>query len=92
MIQKIQCQSRPWTTAPPTSGPPATASPLIPPKIPTMAPRRSAGNAAARIVSASGVTAAAPSPCTARAAISSPEFGASAHAAEATVNSARPAT
>ena len=92
LIQKIQCQSSPWVTAPPTSGPPATASPLIPPKIPTAAPRRSAGKAAARMVSASGVTAADPSPCTARAAISSPESGATAHAAEATVNSARPAT
>ena len=79
-------------TAPPTSGPPATASPLIPPKIPTTAPRRSAGNAAARIVRASGVTAAAPSPCTARAAISRLALGATAHAAEASVNIASPAT
>jgi len=60
--------------------------------MPTIAPRRSAGNVLARIVSASGVTAAAPSPCTARAVISSAEFGASAQAADATVNRSRPAT
>ena len=91
LIQKIQCQLSPWVTAPPTSGPPATARPLIPPKIPTTAPRRAAGNAAARSVRASGVTAAAPRPWTARATMSRPAFGATPHAAEARVNTARPA-
>ena len=92
LIQKTQCQSRPCTTTPPTSGPPATASPAIPPKMPTIVPRRSGGNVAAMIVSASGVTAAAPRPCAARKAISSPEFGATAQSADATVNRLRPAT
>jgi len=31
LIQKIQCQSMPWVTAPPTIGPIATASPASPP-------------------------------------------------------------
>ena len=70
LTQKIQCQLRPCTTAPPTSGPAATASPAMPPQMPTMAPRRSAGKAAVRMVRLSGVTIAAPMPCTARAAIS----------------------
>ena len=91
LIQKIQCQSRPCTTAPPTSGPPATASPPMPPKMPTIAPRRDTGNVEARIVRASGVTIADPSPCSARKVISSAESGATAHSADAAVNSARPA-
>ena len=92
LIQKIQCQSRPCTTAPPTSGPPATASPPMAPQIPTIAPRRSGGNAAARIVRLSGVTSAAPRPWTARAPIRALALGASAHAAEASVNSSSPVT
>ena len=57
------------TTAPPTSGPKATARPLIPPQARARAPRFSAGTAAARIVSVSGVTIAPPTPWKARAAI-----------------------
>jgi len=92
LTQKIQCQFRPYTTAPPTRGPAATASPAMPPQMPTMAPRRSAGQAAVRMVRLSGVTIAAPTPCTARAAIRVPAPGASAQAAEAAVKSSRPAT
>ena len=93
MIQKIQCQSSPCTTAPPTSGPAATASPAMPPQMPTTVPRRwPAGNAVVRMVRLSGMTIAAPMPCTARAAIRVPAVGASAQAADATVNSIRPAT
>ena len=55
-------------------------------------PRRSAGTAALRSVRLSGAMMAAPSPCTARAAISAPVPGASAAAADAVVNSTRPAT
>ena len=64
--QKIQCQSRPSVTAPPTSGPDATPSPATPPQIPTTAPRRSAGNDEVSRVSPRGITIAAPSPWTAR--------------------------
>ena len=64
----------------------------MPPQMPTIVPRRWAGQAAVRMVRLSGVTIAAPIPCTARAAISVPALGASAHAAEAAVNSSSPAT
>jgi hypothetical protein len=50
--QKIHCQARPSTMAPPISGPPATASPVSPPQIPMAWPRRSAGNAPDRMVRA----------------------------------------
>ena len=89
--QKIHSQARPSTTAPPTSGPSATDTPVIALKIPIAAPRRSGGKAALSSVSPSGMMNAAPTPCSARAAISAPAPGASAHSADATVNSARPA-
>ena len=76
--QKIHCQSMPSTTAPPTSGPLATAMPVIALKIPIAAPRLG-GNAALSSARPSGRISAAPAPCSARAAISTPTFGASAH-------------
>lgn len=88
--QKIQCQLIPWTTAPPTTGPAATASPAMPPHIPMAMPRFSLGNASLISVSVSGITIAAPAPCTARAAISAPTVGASAAPADAAVKTARP--
>ena len=90
LTQKIQCQSRPSVTAPPTSGPLAMATPAMPPQIPTMAPRRAGGNAAVRMVRLSGMMVAAPRPWTARAATSRPAVGARAQAADAAVNSANP--
>ena len=92
LSQKIHCQEIPWTTAPPTSGPIATASPLIPPQAPSTRPRRSFGTPALRMVSVSGVTIAPPRPCRARAAISTSMLGASAAAAEAAVKIASPIT
>ena len=77
-------------TAPPTSGPSATAIPLIPDQTPSAIPRRSGGNASAISVRVSGVTTAAPTPCEARAAISRAVDGASAPAAEESVNRAIP--
>src|ERR671930_510523 len=59
--------------------------------IPTIMPRRSAGNAAVRIVRLSGSTTAPPRPCTARAAIRIDASGVSAQAADASVNSVSPA-
>ena len=88
---KIHSQSIPSTTAPPTSGPAATAIPVTALKIPIAAPRRSGGNAALNSANPSVSRSAAPSPCTARAPISQPTFGARAQAAEASANSTRPA-
>ena len=62
LIQKIQCQEMPCTTAPPTSGPSATATPEMPDHTPMAMPRRSLGKASASSVSVSGVTIAAPAP------------------------------
>ncbi len=90
--QKIQCQLRPCVMPPPISGPLATASPAMPPQIPTTAPRFSDGKAAVRMVRPSGMTIAAPIPCTARKAIRDAAVGASAQAAEAAVKTARPTT
>ena len=90
LSQKIHCHEIPDTTAPPTSGPIATARPAIPDHAPSASPRLSAGTAALRIVSVSGMTIAAPKPCTERAAINHSGLGASAAAAEAPVKSATP--
>jgi len=51
LTQKIQSQLIPSTMAPPTSGPLATATPVIALKIPIAAPRFSGGNAALRSAS-----------------------------------------
>jgi hypothetical protein len=91
LSQKIHSQSTPCATAPPITGPPTTASPVMPWRIPSAEPRRSGGKAALTSASASVITSAPPTPWTARAAISEPASGASAQAAEAETNSARPA-
>ena len=90
LIQKIHSQSMPSTTAPPTSGPLATARPVMALKMPIAAPRRSGGNAALSSARPSGMISAAPAPCTARAAISLPTSGASAPAADAAANRPSP--
>ena len=92
LIQKIQCQSSPCTTAPPASGPIATPSPLTPLQIPSAMPRPCGGVASDSSVSVSGKTIAAPAPCTARAAISMAVSGDRAAAALAAVKTASPMT
>ena len=91
LSQKIQCQSMPSATVPPITGPATTASPVMPSRIPMADPRRSAEKAALTSASESVITSAPPTPWTARAAISQPASGASAHATEASENKARPA-
>jgi hypothetical protein len=89
--QKIHCQERPSTTAPPTTGPSATPSPATPDQTPSARPRRSALKASLSSVSDSGVITAPPSPCKARAAISASVLGATAAAADASVKIPSPA-
>ena len=72
------------------TGPPATASPAMPPHMPIAMPRLSGGKASLISVRVSGITIAAPAPCTARAAISTPTVGDSAAHADAAVNTAIP--
>ena len=79
LIQNTNGHARPWVTAPPSTGPPSTARPVIPPYIPSAAPRRAGGKAAVSSDSDSGAMIAAPAPCSTRAAISVPTLGASAH-------------
>ncbi len=88
--QKIHCQEMCSVSEPPISGPLATATPVTAPKIPRAAPRRSAGIAAPIRVSVSGIMTAAPTPWTARKAISSSMPGERAAAAEAAVKRASP--
>ena len=75
LSQKIHCHEMPSITAPPTSGPSATPSPLTPDQTPSASPRFSAGAAVLSRVRLSGATIAAPMPWTARAAISAPVLG-----------------
>jgi hypothetical protein len=89
---RIHCQDAPSTTAPPTSGPIAMARPPTAPQAPRASPRRCGDTAADSSVSVSGITMAAPTPWTARAATSHPMPGASAAAAEPAVNRPRPVT
>ena len=69
----------------------ALAHPVMPLKMPRALARSSFANAPLRIAIASGITSAAPAPCTDRAAISQPMLLDSAHAADATANNAMPA-
>ena len=62
LSQKIHSQLMPATTAPPTSGPLATARPLRPPRMPSTVLRRSGGNAFETSARPSVITAAAPAP------------------------------
>ena len=92
LIQKIASHEMPSTTAPPMTGPSATPSPETPPQIPIAIARRAAGTAPASRVRDSGMIAAAPAPCTARAAMSISALVARADAMEASANTTMPAT
>ena len=90
LSQKIPCHENPSTTAPPMTGPSATPSPETPPQIPMAIARRDGGTAAASRVRDSGMIAAAPAPCIARAAIRAPVVVDRAEPIEASVKSVIP--
>ncbi|MDF2848673.1 MAG: hypothetical protein K0R97_2655 [Oerskovia sp.] len=92
LIQKMASQLMPSTTAPPTSGPSATPRPETPPQIPIASARLARGTASAMRARDSGMIAAAPAPWTARAAMSAEGVSATAHATDASVNTAIPTT
>ena len=76
---------------PPTAGPRARPSAPTPPQMPIAAVRsRASENAAAMIASVAGMLSAAPSPWTARAAISTPPLPARPAASEESVKMASP--
>jgi hypothetical protein len=74
------------------NGPEATASPAMPPQIPTTVPRFSDGKADVRMVRPNGITMAAPTPWIARKAMSVLGSDASPHRAEDVVKRANPTT
>ena len=77
---------------PPIAGPSARPSAPIPPEMPIAVVRsRASVNVAAMIASPAGITSAAPSPCTARAAISRPALPARPAASDESVKMTRPA-
>lgn len=90
LSQKIHGHEIPCTTAPPSGGPNATAAPAAAAKTPRARGRSRGSNAPVSSPSASGITKAAPAPCNARAAISTPALGATAHATDAAPNSPTP--
>ena len=90
LSQKIHCHAMPSTTAPPTTGPKAIASPPMPPHAPSARPRFSGGTAALRSVRVRGITRAPPSPWTARATFSASTVGASAAATDPSVKTSSP--
>ena len=92
-MKKIARQPSAAISAPPTSGPPDSATDAPAAQSPT-ARERSAGAGKAWLsrISEHGTRIAAPRPWTARAATSTPRPGARPHAADAAVNSAKPAT
>ena len=92
-MKKIARQPSAAISAPPTSGPPDSATDAPAAQSPTARDRSAgAGKAWLSRISEHGTRIAAPSPWTARAATSRPRPGARPHAADATVNTAKPAT
>jgi hypothetical protein len=90
LTKKIHRQSNALTSRPPRVGPATVARPATAPQTPKAAPRRSAGKTMVTMASVCGISMAAPSPWTARKAISQPAPGASPQAAEAIVNTVTP--
>ena len=91
LIQKIDCQLRPSTMAPPSSGPTATPSPASPPQMPIASGRRLDSTAPESSESDSGMMPAPPMPWIARATISCPGSVLRAANTDATVKIAMPA-
>ena len=92
LIRKIARQLETSTSQPPSRGPIAAAIDTNPVHAPIARARSSGTKAASMIARLPGVSSAPPTPCSARAAISTPTDGATAHSAEATVNQAMPIT
>ena len=77
---------------PPRSGPAAVATPPSPDHAPIAAPRSSSEKDACRMARLPGVSSAPPTPCRARAAMSTATFGASPHSSDAIANQTVPIT
>jgi len=91
LIRKIQPQRACWLISPPTTGPRARASAPTAAQMPTAMLRSlRLVNAAMMMASVGGISSAAPTPCTARLAMSTSPLPASPAASEEKVNTAVP--
>ena len=91
LTRKIASQPMCSTTTPPTSGPIATAAPVVAPQIPNAVPRSGPWKACAMSASDVANIAAPPTPCRPRARFSNVGVPAAAHRTDAAVKSTRPA-
>ena len=89
-MKKAHGQPTLCTTNEPRLGPTAAAKPATAPHRLTVTARLLCGNAASTIDSDAGVSSAAPTACSTRAAMSQPTLPASPHAADAAMNSVTP--
>src|SRR5580700_746598 len=92
LIRKINRHETAVMRNPPTKGPRAVATPPSPDHAPMTRPRSSGANDASRMARLPGVSKAPPTPCSIRAAMSSPMLGAIAQISDATANHATPMT
>ena len=90
LTKKIQRQPAHSVRTPPTSGPIATAAPVVAPQIPNAVPRSRPWKAFASSASETANMIPPPTPCTARAAMSTPASVAIPQPNEAAVNRTRP--
>ena len=90
LMKKISRQDTAPISQPPRNGPIAVATPPSPDQAPMAFERSSGANDAWRIDRLPGVSSAAPAPCSARAAIRNPAFGARPQASDASANQTVP--
>ena len=88
--QKIQCQDRPLVSTPPSTGPTATATPVVAPKYANAVPRSRPVNAPDSRASAVANMIAPPTPCAARASDRNSTVGARPQNSDPTVNTSVP--
>ena len=91
LIRKIQRHDATCTSTPPPSGPITVATPVHAVQVPIAAARSPSPNVSMISASELGTSSAPATPCTPRAAISTPLVGAAAHTSEHAPNPIRPA-
>ena len=92
LMKKISRQDTASISHPPRNGPIAVATPPSPDHAPMAAIRSSSANEACRMARLPGVSSAPPTPCRARAAISTSTVGATPHSSDAAANQTMPMT
>ena len=92
LMRNTQRHEATWISQPPMNGPTAVATPPSPDHAPIARARSCGANEAWIIARLPGVSSAPPTPCSARAAMSSGAVGASPHSSEAIANQTTPIT